>query len=209
MAEVPLFKVVQMCPDQQLLSVYLDGELPSPWKEKMESHLAQCPACSQRLENYKRLFAPSAENALEEKALMEAAGDRIWEKLEAGRLYSHSNVRPAGKPRAFAGAGILRRRISVSMPAAAAAVVILILAAFWAGGGFVRQPNEIPAKENMLLASDEALPGIIPASDMNGVLQHLGGFDSGDILILRLPESRNFFSSGDPAIIRAADYSRR
>jgi hypothetical protein len=36
--------------------------------------------------------------------------------------------------------------------------------------------------------------------------QYLGGDDSGDIVIIRLPESRSFNSYGEPAIIRAAEY---
>jgi hypothetical protein len=42
---------------------------------------------------------------------------------------------------------------------------------------------------------------------MNGLLQLLGT-DGSDVLILKLPENRNFARSGEPAIIRAADYSR-
>ena len=48
---------------------------------------------------------------------------------------------------------------------------------------------------------------IVPITDLNGVLQYLGNDDSPDIMIIRLPESRSFMSSGEPAIIRAADYS--
>jgi hypothetical protein len=51
--------------------------------------------------------------------------------------------------------------------------------------------------------------GIVPVSDMNGVIQYLGGEDTADIVIIRLPESQRFMSSGEPAIIRAADYSGR
>jgi len=44
---------------------------------------------------------------------------------------------------------------------------------------------------------------------MEEVLQQLaGGRDNGEVLIIRLPESRNFTSYGEPAIINAADYSR-
>jgi hypothetical protein len=52
-------------------------------------------------------------------------------------------------------------------------------------------------------------PGIVPTTNLNEVLQYLGNRDPGDILIIRLPESRSFTSSGEPAIIKAADYSRR
>jgi len=52
-------------------------------------------------------------------------------------------------------------------------------------------------------------PDIIPASNMESVLQYLGSRDNGEIIILRWPESRNFVNYGEPAIIRAADYSRQ
>jgi hypothetical protein len=189
-----------MCPDRQLLSVYLDGELPSPWKEKMETHLGQCPQCGERLETYRRLFAPAGENAaLDASGVMEdAAKERVWGALETslrgknaeGRLY---------QPRR-----LWRRSVSIPLPAAAAAAVIILgaLAALW-----MRKPAGNAALPNMIVASEENLaPGVVPVSDMNGVLQYLGG--EGDILILRLPESRSFISSGEPAIIKAADYAR-
>lgn len=34
------------CPDPDLFSAYFDGEVPSPWKEKIERHLASCPSCA-------------------------------------------------------------------------------------------------------------------------------------------------------------------
>ena len=198
-----------MCPDRQLLSVYVDGEMPSPWKEKMESHLAQCPGCREHLEHYRSLFALSDEAKLHEEALMQAAKDRVWLNLQARQ-------RTGSRYRVFAAADMWRRRVSVPLPAigaVAAALVLVFLTVFW-----IQQPAVIPdmnlvAEEtapNIILASEEALPNIMPAfSDMNGVLQYLGGLDNGEIIILRLPESRNFISSGEPTIINAADYTRR
>jgi len=75
--------------------------------------------------------------------------------------------------------------------------------------GFAGKKTIPDEKSNFILAAEEEIPEIIPAAtDLNGVLQYLGA-DGSDIIILRLPESRNFSRSGDPAIIRAADYSRR
>lgn len=188
-----------MCPDHQILSVYLDGELPSPWKEKMEGHLDRCPQCRQRLETY-RLIPGVASG---ETALMEAARERVWRNLEARERFHQG-----GGVSVLRGASVWRRRISIPLPAvAAAAVLVIAIAALW-----VRRPVEQPAIiPHMALASDEALngPDVVPIADMNGVLQYLGSKDSGDILILRLPESRNFMSSGEPAILKAADYTRR
>jgi hypothetical protein len=49
----------------------------------------------------------------------------------------------------------------------------------------------------------------IPVADMNGVIQYLGGDDTADIVIIRLPESKSFRSFGEPAMIKAAEYSAR
>jgi len=34
-----------MCPDETLLTAYVDDEVPSPWKERIEAHLDQCARC--------------------------------------------------------------------------------------------------------------------------------------------------------------------
>lgn len=43
------------CPDLDLYSAYADGEVPSPWKEKLEAHLSACPNCRARAEQYRKL----------------------------------------------------------------------------------------------------------------------------------------------------------
>ncbi|MDR0442718.1 MAG: zf-HC2 domain-containing protein [Treponema sp.] len=185
-----------MCPEPQLLSIYVDGELPSPWKEKMENHLEQCSGCMERLNSYRSFFEKT--DLLAEQKLIEEAKDKVWQNLNR----SFETSRPVIQT-----PGVWRRRVSIPLPAAAAAAIILVfLAALWIRGGLA-EPAGNGARANMILASEE-MPGIIPAADMNGVLQYLGS-DGADILILRLPESRDFISSGEPAIIRAADYTRR
>jgi anti-sigma factor RsiW len=188
-----------MCPEHQILSVYLDGELPSPWKEKLESHLGQCPQCRQRLESYRLVSASVAEDT----ARMEAAKERVWRNLEAGGRLGR---RPLTVVR---GTSVWRRSVSIPLPAiaAAAAALVIALGVFW-----VRRPAEQAAViPQMTFASEDTIDasGVVPiAADMNGVLQYLNSRDGGDILILRLPESRSFMSSGEPAMLKAADYAR-
>lgn len=43
------------CPDSDLYSAYVDGEVPSPWKEKLEAHMAACPTCQKRAGKYEKL----------------------------------------------------------------------------------------------------------------------------------------------------------
>jgi anti-sigma factor RsiW len=195
-----------MCPEPQLLSIFVDGELPSPWKEKMDAHLNECPSCREKFENFKKLrkmFNKDASAKRVSESEIQSSKEKIWRNIEAKRRFTPYS-------------GIWRRRISISIPAAAAAAVIIaLITMFFSGGGnilnngFAGKKANLDEKSNVILAAEEEIPGIIPAAtDLNGVLQYLGA-DSSDIIILRLPESRNFARAGEPAIIRAADYSRR
>ena len=46
---------MSICPNKDLYSVYIDGELPSPWKEKLEAHLKDCSECRTVLNSYEEL----------------------------------------------------------------------------------------------------------------------------------------------------------
>lgn len=204
-----------MCPDPQLLSIYLDGELPSPWKEKMREHFLRCPKCREKHDNYRRLQElfkkditvrrryvervidePEQERTYTETEMQELAKKRVWENIKNKRSFSNRY-------------SLLKRRLSIPLPAAAAAVIIILFTVFWfqtTNNSDQQLDQEI---SNFILASEEridGIPGIIPAADMSGVLQYLAP-NGANIIILQLPESTNFFRSGDPAIIRAADFS--
>jgi anti-sigma factor RsiW len=182
-----------MCPDRQILSVYFDQELPSPWKEKLEAHLADCSECRNRLEQYRRFF-PGPSGA--ESAAAEAVKERVWSKM--ARLGEGMPIRR------YQGMW-WARSVSLPIPAAAAAILFFALAVF-----FVIRPVMDPPRDTEVAAGmGLEVQGIVPVSDMNGVIQYLGGEDTADIVIIRLPESKRFMSSGEPAIIRAADYSGR
>ncbi|WP_080657300.1 anti-sigma factor family protein [Treponema pedis] len=47
--------MMSICPDKDLYSVYVDGELPSPWKEKLEAHLNDCAECRAVVNSYRNL----------------------------------------------------------------------------------------------------------------------------------------------------------
>lgn len=54
------------CPDKDLYSAYVDGELRSPWKEKLEIHLASCEKCSKIVDSYKKISLKLSENSFPE-----------------------------------------------------------------------------------------------------------------------------------------------
>jgi hypothetical protein len=197
----------QTCPDRQLLSVYFDGELPSPWKEKMESHIAVCPHCAGQLKLYQNisLVSSTENNASAEDPGLASARERVWQKLEQGadnEAPAHATPERHGIDRA-----VWRRRISIPIPAAAAAAVLMAVLSFLIGF----RVTGTPENSGMTFASeaDFEMPGIISATDMENMLQYLDSRDNSDTIILRLPEVPGFESYGDPAILTAADYSRQ
>ncbi|MDR1444954.1 MAG: zf-HC2 domain-containing protein [Treponema sp.] len=195
-----------MCPDRQILSLYLDEELPSPWKEKMEAHVDSCPACRSFIESWKRI---SGELCVEDDPLR---AERVWERI-AGRIAA-AEAAPENTTPALSGlSGLWRRRVTLPFPAAAAlgataAALVLLLGSIWLRS-FTRV---VPVSDSPLAALEAAeidmeLSDIRPAGDVSGLFQYLGDTDSNDTVIIRLPESRSFQRAGEPKIIRAADYT--
>jgi len=209
-----------MCPEPQLLSSYVDGELPSPWKEKMDVHLRDCPACRKKAENLKQLQELLHKDTGAKKinsTEIQASKEKIWRNIETQLRFTPSKTTNRETLRFTPRPRVWQRKISISIPAAAAAAIIIaLITMFISGGGRImnngfaaQKANFDEERTNFSLAAEEEIPEIIPtATDLNGVLQYLGA-DSSDIIILRLPESRNFSRAGEPAIIKAADYSRR
>ena len=198
-----------MCPDRQIISLFLDGELPSPWNEKMKTHLESCPKCQAVLSGYRGLeeylhAAPGNPPDEITEAALERAQDRVWKKLTAP-VISGENIKPKlYRP------SLWSRTITLPLPAAAAAAV-LIIAVFFAlmgvrGGTAASPSQDTLAAFNIGLDDQE----MVPLNDMNGVLRYLSSQDNGgDFMVIRLPESRNFSRNGEPTLINAADYSRR
>jgi hypothetical protein len=136
----------------------------------------------------------------EEEKVPRVVRERVWQKLES----LGGPARPSLLSRGFPGAGFWGRSVSIPLPAAAAAALFMVvLFAVLAG----RSPGGEAQDTAVAADLSQDMRGIVPVSDMQGVLQYLGDHDSADFVILRLPESRSFTSTGEPAIIRAADYT--
>ena len=68
------------CPDKDLYSAYVDGELQSPWKEKIEAHLVSCEKCRSVVDSYRKISLKLSENSFPEPDL-----DASFLKLYAKR----------------------------------------------------------------------------------------------------------------------------
>jgi hypothetical protein len=99
------------------------------------------------------------------------------------------------------------RTVSLPLPVAAAAAAVIIAAFLFIVN--LRQPGQAPVQESLASTVGTDVQGIMPVSDLDRVLQYLSSQDNSDYVIIRLPESRNFLSSGEPALLKAADYTGR
>jgi len=178
-----------MCPDRQLISLHVDGELPSPWKEKLESHLSSCPRCEKIAADYRQMSAALGAVPVEH---LEEARARVWNAVA-----HRASIERA--PSAW------KRRLVLPIPAAVAAILVVALVA--AGGVGVA----VGSRNNQAIAVIKTPQSpAIPVSDIGSVLRYLESQDSsGEILIIRLPESSNFAYEGQPTLVKAADYNGR
>ena len=216
-----------MCPEHQIISLYLDNELPSPWKEKMEAHLETCPECRAALAGYSGLGEQLGDVP---EDTIRAAQERVWAKLTAPELAASEKAgpeiyRPRRARSSFSRQRVWNRTITLPLPAAAAAAVLIIAIGFFAILGTRGKTASLPQNQMAIIPDSFQMVGYeqvtvpitgmvpiadtIPLTDMSGVLQYLSGMDNGDFMVIRLPESRNFSRAGEPALINAADYSRR
>jgi anti-sigma factor RsiW len=186
-----------MCPDRQILSVYFDGELPSPWKEEMEVHLARCPECRAKLEQYRKLSVFIAGDRRD----LSPERERVWLKL--GKAVSGMRRGSSGVRRFW------RQSVTVPLPAAIAAAALFIAVFTLAITNYTAK-KAAPAADTVAAAGISLdVQEIVPvATDMNSFLQYLENEDSADFMIIRLPETRRFSNHGQPTIIKASDYSR-
>ena len=77
-----------MCPDRDLISAFVDGEVPSPWRERIEEHLASCGDCASLASGYAALGERLRADPLADEAAALARGrarlDALLDRLSAG-----------------------------------------------------------------------------------------------------------------------------
>ena len=186
-----------MCPNRQILSLYFDGELPSPWKEKMNAHLVKCEKCRSHMAQYHKLKEIFAGDRVEASAILK---NRVWDKTITGT--------PVNQKKTVKGNFLLwNRSVSLPFPAAVAAAAVFIFISFLAFQG-MRSPG-VDQEYEIASGIVTDVQGIIPVSDLDSVLQYLSVDHMSDFVVIHLPETRSFSSSGEPTLLRAADYSRR
>lgn len=201
-----------MCPDRDLISAYVDGEVPSPWSERLEEHLASCPECAALAKSYSLLGESlRAETGGADEAALARSVVRGRERLD----FLLDTASPVGVPaapsrplrrlsRGFAAAlssPAWRRSVSLPLPLAAAAAVLVILL-----GGATAALAFRPAKNYGVqsVASGEIIPqqSLAQPASMDELLRYLDSSQGQVTLTINLPTNTSFGSAGKPVIMR-------
>lgn len=194
-----------MCPDRDLVSAYVDGEVPSPWKERLEEHFASCADCSALVERYRSLGSELRSEASVEAELA-AAQERGRVRLDSLLSSLPASERPALGPRraAFRSWG---RSVTLPIPfAAAAAILVLLLGGATAAIAFRPASQGLFAKGPAVqaaVASGEIAPALAQPASMDELLRYLDSSEGQITLTINLPTGTTFGSAGKPVIMRA------
>ncbi|GMO44438.1 MAG: hypothetical protein Ta2F_19040 [Termitinemataceae bacterium] len=204
------------CPDKQILCEYIDGEIPSPWKEKLEAHIVSCIECLDTVSAYKNIHKQLNEPAFTaaESLEMESAKSRVMEKLESSfdECPNSFGFSRNGRNKR---SGILTRSIDVPVPfaAAAAAVLVLSVSMLFVNKNIEHKQNtDMEIVQTVIPSPVQSVPAAVvpisyefdenqsfpPSTNMAEILNYLNSTaDSSDIVIIKLPEKKNFKHAGE------------
>ncbi len=174
-----------MCPDDHLLSAHLDGEVPSPWKERIDSILASDAECRQR---FQRISTTHTKLHTAPQPDFAAAQERVWSAIEKRTVYVPAAHR--------------FRTISVSLPVAAVAAMAILAVGVLASFLALRVPAFAGAT-----ADQDGLDTdlTIRAEDVEQLLRLVNSSEPVRQVQIDLPDQSRFQFSGEPRLIRAVD----
>jgi len=182
-----------MCPDREILSAFLDGEIASPWDRAIESHVATCPRCAAVLAGHRATRRVLREEPPGEwKASMERVRLRI---LGQAAPFMHRIP-------------VWKRHVSVPAPLAALAAVLLValgvtIAVLTARGrvGYVRITNAPGGSTEYQFA--------VPYDKVESLLKSVGGSDANIESVMTLPKNVNLVPVGEPRMGKATEFPRK
>lgn len=179
-----------MCPDDEMLSAYLDGELTPDSVRSVEAKLSGKPEYRTR---FKELTASSEVLHSYPEPDFDAARERVWERIQSSTKRSD-------------GIGIFHRRIVVPMPLAAAAAFLLLLAGmlfsyFAIGNDSIRAPSYAASAG----ANGEVTVQMGEVDDLELLLDTLNSAGTVRQITIDMPENARFAYQGEARFMRADD----
>jgi len=183
------------CPNPDLLSAFFDGEVESPWLERIQRHVQACHSCQQTVV---RLQALRRKLLSDEEPPVEGPFERTRQRLQSLPSAGWRHRRRS----------LWRTRISLPVPAIAAVFAVLL----GMGGLLIF----LGTRPNFPFMSIKRQPSGItevqiaaPIEDLEQLLKSLDKEPGYEQIIITLPADTEFLQFGEPRMLRADDYSRR
>ncbi|MBN2738095.1 MAG: zf-HC2 domain-containing protein [Spirochaetales bacterium] len=181
-----------MCPEKELLSAYYDGELESPWSDRIRDHLKICEECAAKINGFKELSIFLKSDS--EPSVAEVMG-RVRQTIQAPEYKWRSHL--------------WDRRVSLPMPLLAVAAVFLIVVGFLFA---YRVAVPVSTPSQVIVSTDNSgrteLQISAPVQDMETLIKLLEEQGSFEEVIFQLPSEGEIWSQGEPELIRAVDFNR-
>jgi len=178
-----------MCPDYEILSAYMDGEIENPWKEKIKTHLQECSACREKLSAFQNLHTMLQEDTEPD---YNPSMYRVKERLESSPWALKKKTLPFWK-----------KRLLIPVPIAAIAATVLICLGTVIS---VTVANLNPAKTNGTAVVVEKKT--TQEDELATIIKLMENTDFNNEVTIQLPTVSRFSISGEPQFIRAKDINR-
>lgn len=183
-----------MCPDDALLSAFVDGEIPSPWKERMEIHMAGCRECSRKVESFRSLQRSMlALDAEADLRTLSAAKARIGASIDFGATDRNVGTSAVERLR-----HLWTQRVPMPMPILAASLLALVFLVGISLGLFSPFMNRAGL---MASASKTIAP---QAATLEMIAQYMKQ-SSVEPLMIEMPQESIFSQLGNPIVVSSPD----
>ncbi|GAB4371627.1 MAG: hypothetical protein Kow009_07860 [Spirochaetales bacterium] len=180
-----------MCPERELLSSYVDEELPESTMRTLASHLSECPVCRRIVSQYRKVREILSDESVQpdlKECDIQASQQRIAIELERYRRVPHP---------------FWSRKVQVGWAALAASIALVL-------GGILSFALLRPRSNDAVsyLESHPSLDITINVKNMKQLLEILRSQQGIREITIQLPEQPQFEFRSEPVFIRAADYNR-
>jgi hypothetical protein len=178
-----------MCPEKELISAYYDKELNGRWADRVGEHLDSCDSCRAYHDSIKGLSLEVVSSAVPGE---EQIKERILDNIER-------------KKRAEVSRSFRKRKIEKPGYVLAGAAVLAIV--FFAGvfTGFITGNEPVQTAE---IIEEPPYNFNVQVLSNEDAKAYLMSNDSGIDLIISIPANGALTVSGEPRLIREADYKR-
>mgnify|MGYP001080118997 CR=1 FL=1 len=180
-----------MCPERELLSAYLDGELSQEKTQAVAVHLKECSHCARIVSRYRKVREQLRDKTIDEffrESDIESIKHRISIELERYQRTPHP---------------FWQRKVGIRWVAAAASCAFIL-------GGFfsyvLLRPKPLPTMS--FLESHPSLNVTINVKNMKQLIDILNSQQGIREITIQLPESPQFEFRSEPVFIRASEYNR-